>query len=394
MTAWRQSHSPKGGSADVSSGIPGSLSGRRMEVGFRAGAAGYMKGCILGIVLGLGGLTAWAGPGAGESFRENTSASITMEVEASYSSQGCEESSDVCLATFELDLESRPATGLSVCAVLLWEEDETEPVDLDEGYVVVDGRVMETLPLFLKAGRMYLPFGTLDSCLISSPLTQELGETRKSAVIVGCGPDRVTVQVGVFNGDLDEPDGEDELRNLVAAVRVTPVDGVELGGYWISDMGESDGLRDELEDAVAGAADRVVVGGDGRPAVEAGRPGVPYREVAGAGGYVSLQVGAVGLGVEYVSALEDFRSGLLGRQEARPAAWNLEVACALGEKWEISARYEGCHEFPDFPEDQYGGAVRWTISDAVALAVEYLHGEFAGTEDPRDQVTAQLAVTY
>ena len=361
--------------------------------GLRAVEGRYAKCCLLAALFGWAAVTAAAGEAALEPILENTHASMTVEVEASYSDQGSEESSDLALATFELDLESRLAEGVSVYGVLLWEEDDTEPIDLDEGYVVVGGAEVGT-PLFLKAGKMYVPFGAFNTWLVSDPLVQELGETRESAVIAGCELEQVTIQAGAFNGDLDDADDEDRLDDLVAVVQITPVDGVEIGAYWISDIGESDGLQDELEDAVAGTPDRIVVGEDGRPAVEAGSPGVPYDEVDGAGGYISLALGPAAIEAEYLTALDDFDAGLLGDKKVKPSAWNVELAYTLAEKWTLSARYEGSDDFLDFPEDQYGGAVSWSISDNLALAVEYLHGEFAGDVDSRDLVTAQLAVTY
>ena len=74
--------------------------------------------------------------------------------------------------------------------------------------------------------------------------------TRETAAAVGYEQDPLEVKVGVFNGDLDEEDDNDA-DGFVAAVSLKPMDGVELGAYWISDLGESDGLQDGLEESAA-----------------------------------------------------------------------------------------------------------------------------------------------
>ena len=48
--------------------------------------------------------------------------------------------------------------------------------------------------------------------------------------------------VGFFNGDLNAGDDDKHVKDVVAALGMTPREGIEAGVYWISDLGESDGL--------------------------------------------------------------------------------------------------------------------------------------------------------
>jgi len=302
-------------------------------------------------------------------------AGVLVEIEATYEDQGENDSSDLRVATFELGIDAALAEGVAGHVLLLYEEDDTDPMDVDEAYI----RLGETedIPPYLQAGRQYLPFGAYVSHLISDPLTLELGEIRETAARAGYANEWVDFSVGAFNGDVDE-ENDDHINDVVAAVSVFPAEGIVLGVYWLSDMGDTDGLQDTINEAVEGSED-----------VEP----IAYERVAGAGGFLSVAVGNVMLDGEYITALDDFAAGLLGEDELQPLAWNTETAVVVGEQWEFAVRCEGSDEFPGFPELQYGGGASYGFSDYATLAVEYLHGEFDEADD-RDLFTAQVAVEF
>ncbi|MCK5738342.1 LbtU family siderophore porin [bacterium] len=136
-----------------------------------------------------------------------------LEAEAGYTStdydepsESDENESDAALATMEFGIDAELNEYVSGHALFLWEEDDTEPVDLDEGFITISGG--DVMPLYLSAGKMYVPFGNFESTMISDPLTLELGETRESAIQVGFESEGFYGSVYVFNGDIDE-DGED-----------------------------------------------------------------------------------------------------------------------------------------------------------------------------------------
>lgn len=305
------------------------------------------------------------------------SAGVVLELEAGWESQGSESSSDIVLATFEFGIEAEISDLISGSALLLWEEDDTEPVDLDEAVITL------TCPegLFtLDAGKLYLPFGNFNSHVVSDPITVELAEARESGAVIGYESGIVSIQAALFNGDLDE-EGDDDVDGVSVALTVAPAEGIEAGVYWVSDIGESGGI----EGLIAEVAEE---------AEEAAGEAVAYSEVAGFGGYVCVQAGDLAFDVEYIAAADDFAAGLLADKSLSPSAWNAELAFQSIERWEFAVKVEGSDEFPGFPETQFGGAIAFGIDDNAAVKVEYLHGTFEGDEDDRDIVTGQLSVEF
>jgi len=297
---------------------------------------------------------------------------MLLEAEASVGRENGEIVSDIVLATFELGIDAEINKLVKGRALLLWEEDDTEPIDLEEATITLGGS--DRIPVYLTAGRMYVPFGVFSSHFISDPLVLELGETRESAILAGYGNSMVEVQAAVFNGDLHE--GNDGIDNVVASATVTPVDGVRLGGFWISDIGESDVLQ-ELAEGRLEEADAAV-----------------HEEANGVGAFLHAEVWKLALDVEYITATKDFGSGLFGDEALCPAAWNAELAFHSGTRWEIAAKAEGSRDFPGLPETQYGAVVSVVIVDSAALAVEYLRGEHDDETPDRNMTTCQLALGF
>ena len=297
-----------------------------------------------------------------------------LELEASVGEDAGEDASDIVLATFELGIEADVAEGISAAATLLWEEEDTEPVDLDTGVVILGGT--EAFPLTLQVGKLYVPFGVFNSHFVSDPLVLEMAETRESAVLLAYGNERFNLSAGAFNGAVDENPDDDHVDNLVVACTLTPTEGVEAGAYWVSDLGDSDGLEGTILDAVSGTN------------------GLTYSEVGGLGGYLSLTFGDVMIEGEYIAALDPFDPGFLGEGSLKPKAWNLELAFAVSERLEFAAKYEGTDEFPGTPEAQYGLAASYGLTDSVTISAEYLHGEYEDSSEQRDVVTAQMGVEF
>jgi len=300
-----------------------------------------------------------------------------VEVEAAAGREQGEDVSDLSLATLELGVTAEVSDWVRGDVVLLWEEEETEPVDLDVATVTLGGTAQ--YPFRLEAGKLYVPFGTFNSHFVSDPLVLELGETRASAAVAGYDGGMVQLRLGAFNGDLDADGDDDQVDDWVAALTLAPAAWISAGAYWMSDLGESDGLQEGLEAAVEGT-DEIA--------------GLPYDDAGGAGGFVSLQFEPFALEAEYLTALDEFEAGLLDPATAKPMAWNTELAWATTDALEFAVRYEGSDEFPGLPETQYGACATFALTDGTTLALEYLHGEYEGGTDDRDVATAQLAVEF
>lgn len=310
-----------------------------------------------------------------------------IEVEAGYADfdpdEGdSEDESDLVLATVELGIDVDFTKHVSGSVLLLWEEDDTEELLVDEGFIRLDGE--DVLPAYLQAGKMYVPFGNFDSMFISDPLTLELGETRESAAVVGYANDIFDISVGFFNGDIDDNDDshiDDLVASAVYAMPEGTVKGLELtaGVSWISNIADSDTLGDmvdvdELDDKVGGVAAFVTATLNER-----------WTLIA-----------------EYLGALDEFEIGELKGEDDEfntaekyePKTWNVELGCAVTDALEVAVRYEGGDDLAGLlPDSQYGIAATYGLFDNTTLAVEYLHGEFEN-DDEQDVLTAQLAYEF
>jgi hypothetical protein len=308
----------------------------------------------------------------GKTLAEGVSVGGLVEIEAAIGKEAGESVSDIALATFELHIDAEPADWVKGHAVLLWEEDDTEPVDLDEATVTLEAS--GALPAYLTAGKMYVPFGVFNSHFVSDPLVLELGETRESAILLGYDNTKLALQAAAFNGDMDN--GADRADNVVLSAVFAPWKGVHIGASWISDLGESEAMQESIQENLAATPDQ------------------RYDEVSGGGAFLSWTPWKLALDVEYIAAMSDFDAGVLGNEALRPSAWNAELAFHSGRGWEVAVKAEGSRDFPDFPEIQYGGVVSIAIAESATFAVEYLHGEYDDEASDRNMATCQLALEF
>jgi len=292
------------------------------------------------------------------------------------------DSSDIALATAELDIDIDLHKYVKSHLLFLWEEDDTEPVDIDEAYIYLGNT--EEFPLFCQVGKLYVPFGNFESNMISDPLTLEIGETRETAIVVGAEFNGLHVSTYVFNGDIDESGDDDEIKCFgIDAGYVFENDtfGIDVGMGWINNLGDSDTLGDtlpsEIDDYVDGITAHAILSWQG------------------------LQL--IG---EYLGALDDFEVSELDFKGdgAEPEAWNIE----LGYTFEIASHetvfaiaYQGTDEALalELPEQRYLGSFGIGLIDGLSLAVEYAHDKDydksdGGTGDSADSVTMQLALEF
>ncbi|MDZ8118898.1 LbtU family siderophore porin [Pontiella agarivorans] len=290
---------------------------------------------------------------------------VLLEAEAGYSRAGSVEESDIKLATFEFVMDAAVNDWLGGHVGFLWEEDDTDPVDLDEGYIILGGEAANGF--YGQAGKFYLPFGNFETAFISDPLTLELAEINKSSAMAGYATEWFDISAGVFKGDED-----DVIQCGYAAVNFNVGETAVVGAYVLSDLLEADGFAD----LNTNFADRV----------------------AGAGGYVNVFVGPLMLNAEVVSALDTIDFG--GGEKMQPVAYNLEASCAFSEKWAAGLKYEGSDEFYTefdaglgglFYETGIGGVVSYGFHDNAVIGVEYMRQLNKGADDA-DLVTVQLAL--
>jgi len=331
-----------------------------------------------------------------------------LEVGAAYHSTdmndgygGYQHDSDISMTTVELGIEAEINDWVNAEMVLLYEDpsgaiqiyddirDETN-FEVDEAFITI-GNAEET-PAFLKAGKMYVPFGALlthfpDDPGIDSPLTLLLGETNEKALLIGAEYAGFTVCGYVFNGDVEEADGdgdnviesygfdanyafEDETQDMDLLVGGSYISNI-ADSDWIEEVGEHYYGVDEVEDYVGAAA-------------------------------AYLHFGIVGFffDAEYMAST-DHLDTILG-DAGKPTVWNIEAG--YNYNWwrnlEIALQYAGSDDcgFLGLPRDRYGINFNQEIFDNTVVSVGYLYDEYDGDDaldrNTRDLVFGQLAVEF
>jgi hypothetical protein len=309
-----------------------------------------------------------------------------VEIEAFYEHSEPKEgrkddTSDLVLETAELAVDAEITDQLRTH--ILFDFEEGEGVDVDEA--IVHFRAEEVCvpdlacnsPWYASAGKMTAPFGYYETHFINDSLTQVLGESKETALVVGGHRSFFNLAAGVFNGDVDETGSEDHIENFVGMGLFTlPEDVIPelrvMGGVsYTSSIADSDELTDFVEDEF------------GSDTIE--------DYVAGASAFASISFNErYFLEAEWVSALGTFKED----RNFKPEAWNLEFAVRPTEVLEIALRYGGSDDSLDFlPETQWGLVAVYELFENTSIGIEYLFNEYEN-DDEVTTVTTQLAVEF
>ncbi|MBN2645673.1 MAG: LbtU family siderophore porin [Desulfuromonadaceae bacterium] len=299
-----------------------------------------------------------------------------------------EDSSDHTLATVELGVDVDLIHHVSGHILLLWEEDDTEPMDVDEAFITLIGE--EVLPLTLSAGKLYVPFGNFTSNMVSDPLPLELGETRESAVVVGYEQNGFYASLYAFNGDV-EIDGNNgnQIDNVGASlgyVLEKEYLTLDVGICYTNNLLDSDGLGERFDEAV-------------EEAEEVGQVLELQEHVGGFGAHLVAELGSLNLIGEYVGAIDAIAYRLDGVKFKEDAirSWNLEAGYGfdfLGREALVAAGWQGSDNAGDFlPENRYLACISAGIFDGTSLALEMLHEEYEN-DGETDSITLQLAIEF
>lgn len=295
-----------------------------------------------------------------------------IEMEATLTHpEGGDEEDDSRLSTVQLGLEAELTPWLGGHVIGLWDEDDTEPAEIDEAVVVL--KTPEPLSgqsLSLTFGRQYLPFGKFESQMVSDPLTLDLGETHSTSGVFGAEGELWTAKAGTFEGSVDDGDA-DSLDTWVASFEVTPHEGFTLGVSYLSDLAESD--AELVQDASL------------------------YKdEVPAMAAFVALEHDGFGLTAEYLTALDDFTTGQVEAGEdltgQRPEAWFVEASWAATERLMLVARYEESKDYQGNAR-RTGATAAYGLCDYAQIAGEYLLDD-TDDDNPVHIFTAQLAIEF
>ncbi|MEX0693135.1 MAG: LbtU family siderophore porin [Rhodospirillales bacterium] len=293
--------------------------------------------------------------------------------------------SDIALGTVEFFIDTRPHEYLSTHVQFLYEDDGDENITLDEAFATLGNT--EKFPLYLQAGKWAVPFGGFDTAMSSDPLTQDLGETREAAILVGLAHDGLVLEGYFYNGDTQKAGEGNQIDQFGAQLAY----GGESGGFayngaigYINNMADSNGLTSGL-DTNATAISKYISGLD------------LHGDVSFSG--VTLRGG-------YMKALKSFQAGELAfnGQGAQPAAWNVEASYTmpiLDHETTFAATVQGTKEALalGLPETRYGGAITVGIVEHFSITGEYLHDKDysvakGGTGNSGHTATLKIAAEY
>jgi len=301
---------------------------------------------------------------------------IEVEASAGEDFEGGNES-DFELATVELGFDARASDWASGHVLVLYEEGGDDEVVIDEAFITL-GKT-EQLPLYLTAGRMYVPFGKFETNMISDPLTLEIGETRETALQLGFAAQGAYGSIFAFNGDTNEGGGDSQIEQFGANLGYQYEQegfSVDLGVSYMNSLGDSDGLSELLAEANLLESDYV----------------------GGLDMYAIASLGPVSLIGEYISALDDFDG-----DNSQPMAFHFETGYTFvlaGRESTLAIAYQGSDDLAGvLPESRILATLSMEIFPATTLAVEYAHDEDydedeGGSGASADRVTGQLAFEF
>jgi len=307
--------------------------------------------------------------------KEHITLSGAVEVEIGWSEdfEGATES-DIALATATLGVEASLVDWASATAVFDW-DDEEDKVTVDEAFLVLGNT--DKMPVFLQAGRFYLPFGVFETNTVSDPLTLEAFETREDAVMIGYGLAGIEMGAYGFNGDTNEGGGDDTIEHFGAYVGYSlENETVKVNAHlgYLSSVIDSDTLSESFDleaDYVGGIALQADV------------------EFAGV-----MLIG------EYISAVEDYAS--FEGENRQPSAFHVEVGYGfdLGLPLLVAVSYSGTEDLGGvLPESRLAAVAGIDLTEGLSAKVEYAHDvdydvEEGGSGEDADAVTIQLAYEF
>lgn len=307
-----------------------------------------------------------AAPGIALSQYVNVGGVVEVEATESEAFDGSN-TSDITLATVELFVDATPTDWLTGHVQLIYEDDGTETIDLDEAFATIGNT--EKFPIFLQAGKWVVPFGNFDTDMSADPLTLDFAETKEAAVLVGVTASGFSAQAFVFNGGTQQANSGSHIDQYGVAVGYEADVGaaqVKVGAGYISNIGDSDNMTTALGGNASGLNDYVAA-----------------YELNGAVSFAGFTLRG-----NYISATDAFQNGELAfaGRGAEPAAWHTEIAYTtpiMERDVTFALTAQGTEEALalGLAERRLGAAVTIAVMDHTALTFEYLRDEDYGTAD-------------
>ncbi|MBW1764569.1 MAG: LbtU family siderophore porin [Deltaproteobacteria bacterium] len=294
--------------------------------------------------------------------------------------QGYEEnSSDITLSTVEIGIDAELNDMVQGNIVMLWEEDDTEQVIVDQASITVEDQGR-----YLTAGRICLPFGSYESNMVSDPLTLEIGETYESAVMAGIGFTNLSMALYAFNGDTaEELNSEDNIDHFGASIGYS-MDAQSMsaavGIDYINSIMDTDGLSSAVIEM-------------------SGETGMAADYAAGAAIHSTISFGPLTIAAEYLTALDKY-TDLSGVTTMEPSAFTVEAGYSFqmaGKRAVLSIGYQGTEDMSGMlPEKRTLTCVSVEVKEGLNFGLEYARDEdySNATGETADIINILLAIEF
>jgi len=335
---------------------------------------------------------------------------------------GGNQSGDINLSTAELDINAMASAWAN--AFMSFEYDSSPPqtgsrvtnsrLYLSRGFATIGD--LDYSPFYFTIGQVYLPFGRYWSNMITTPLTTSLGRVNDRAAILGYYYRNFYAQAYAYPG-VDENATDTVFHagggNVGYKINLTPDINWTLGGGFISDMTDSQGMNNTGVTApkFPGFTDI------DNPEISNSYPFV--HTVPGADIHSEFSFKRLSAAAEYITTTRKFadQDMTFNGEGAEPKAAHFEVSYSFpfytkpsmvgvsyGHTWQALAL--------NLPVDSYDAYVRTSWWKNTIEAIEYRHDNDYGTNDVaesaeefgpftnvgtgkgRDLVIAQLGVYF
>jgi hypothetical protein len=301
----------------------------------------------------------------------NEFVSLSGSIEGDYTlSQGKDgaKTSAFILDTAELIMDVTLTEWAMGKIVIDYDGDDEDRFYLDEANITL-GKT-ENAPLFLTAGKIYVPFGDFSTNMIQDPLTQTLGEINPKGMIVGYTAKGLTATAFSYNG-MDEGDEDNDTVNgfgasLAYSYRQKDA-GFNAGLAWVGNIGDSGTITDVINDH----------------GYESIIDQVPGLNINIGGTYKTFSLIA-----EYTSALDSFdvMEVPFDGAGATPKALNTELAYSttlMDKETVFAIGYQKTWEAYalDLPEHRYITSTSMNVFAGTTVSLEYYVDTFY-SEDP------------
>jgi len=328
--------------------------------------------------------------------------------------------SDINLTGGELDINavvSRWAAGfMSIsyddAAPQTGDREANSRLYLQRGFLTLGN--LNSFPVYLSVGQMYVPFGSYSSSMVTTALTQSLARIDERAVVLG-------ISKGIFYGQVYGYKGDSYVSNS-SAINSGGVNAgltgdcrylkfYDLGAGFVDNIADSQGMQN------TGAGGGTTTGsgtfsGFGQNGTEALQNRVPAGDIHG-----KVSMGPVDLMGEYIKSLRAFNVTDLAFNSigAKPQAMHTELdyhdnfwnkpftfGVSYGETWQALGL--------NLPKDSYAAFVKTSLVKNTIEGLEFRHdtnyaqgdtaGGNAGTSGvsvsgrSRNMVTAQIGVYF